>query len=162
MLVLGGTGFAGSEITKALLQRGLDVVAVSRRASSASLKVRCASGCAFARPCAEHDSACQRTLSAFGHGNCGDDGAGACAHCVRTDLVAECDDSAAMHEVDAARVELVSADLVKRPNAVGEILTERGPFVGVVHCIGMLLPNQLNALASGSGSVPDEGVDPPC
>ena len=61
----------------------------------------------------------------------------------------------------AARLTLVSADLVKHPDQVGEILTERGPFVGVVHCIGMLLPNRLNALASGSGSVPGEGARVP-
>lgn len=40
VLVLGGTGFAGAEVTKAFLRSGYDVVAVSRRASSPALNVR--------------------------------------------------------------------------------------------------------------------------
>lgn len=59
---------------------------------------------------------------------------------------------------DAARVTLLSRDLVSEPHALAQIFAQHGPFVAVVHCIGMLLPNSLNALASGSGSVPARGV----
>ena len=40
VLVLGGTGFVGSEVTLAMLQLGHSVVTVSRRAKSAKLAVR--------------------------------------------------------------------------------------------------------------------------
>lgn len=56
------------------------------------------------------------------------------------------------------RLKLVSADLLKDPDAVSAILDEFGPFTAVVHCVGMLLPSSLNGLISGSGSVPGEGV----
>jgi nucleoside-diphosphate-sugar epimerase len=40
------------------------------------------------------------------------------------------------------------------PETALDVLNEGG-FVGVVHAVGMLLASDLNALASGSGSVPD-------
>ena len=53
---------------------------------------------------------------------------------------------------------MLSRDLVQDLGAVRNVLATHGPFSAVVHCVGMLLPNQLNALASGSGSVPAQGT----
>ena len=43
------------------------------------------------------------------------------------------------------------------PTTALDVLNEGG-FVGVVHAVGMLLASDLNALASGSGSVPDKNA----
>jgi nucleoside-diphosphate-sugar epimerase len=40
VLVLGGTGFVGSQVSQALLRQGYQVTTVSRRASSEALSVR--------------------------------------------------------------------------------------------------------------------------
>jgi len=47
-------------------------------------------------------------------------------------------------------------NLVKDPDCLAPLLKEHD-FVGVIHAVGMLLDNELNSFASGSGSVPDEG-----
>lgn len=48
------------------------------------------------------------------------------------------------------------------PSTTRRILAEARedgePFDAVIHCVGMLLASDLNALASGSGSKPDEGA----
>ena len=59
---------------------------------------------------------------------------------------------------DTARLTMISEDLVPRPQVVSCILEQYGPLDAVVHCVGMLLPNSLNKLASGSGSEPAAGV----
>ena len=41
-----------------------------------------------------------------------------------------------------------------KPETARDVLREGG-YVGVVHAVGMLLASDLNALASGSGSIPD-------
>lgn len=100
MLVLGGTGFVGSEICQRLLRTGYLPVTVSRRGR--------------------------------------------------------------VEDADITSVEpsmqCIRGDLVQEKQLVARLLAEVGPFIGVIHCVGMLLPNSLNALASGSGSVPSEGT----
>jgi hypothetical protein len=54
---------------------------------------------------------------------------------------------------------MLSRDLVQDPATVEAVLASSGPFVAVVHCVGMLLPNSLNKFASGSGSSPGAGAD---
>ena len=55
VLVLGGTGFAGSEVAATLLQQGHKVTAVSRRGTSQKLQVRY-TAYMQAPACARHDS----------------------------------------------------------------------------------------------------------
>lgn len=52
----------------------------------------------------------------------------------------------------------ISGDLIADPDIVARTLESEGPFQGVVHAVGMILPNSLNALASGSGSKPAAGM----
>lgn len=64
-----------------------------------------------------------------------------------------------LQEADyGGRLQLRARDLVQDPRATANVLAQDGPFDAVVHCVGMLLPNQLNGLASGSGSVPAPGT----
>lgn len=62
--------------------------------------------------------------------------------------------------VQAAEVKCIAGDLIKDPELVQRTVASEGPFDAVVHAVGMILPNSLNALASGSGSKPAEGVTP--
>ena len=100
LLVLGGTGFVGSEIAKRGVETGYEVVSVSRRGLPPG-------------------GLPQGSL--------------------------------------LERVDWRAGDLVENPETIREILSEGG-FVGVVHAVGMLLASDLNAMASGSGSVPSPGA----
>mmetsp|Transcript_30051 Transcript_30051/g.36491 ORF Transcript_30051/g.36491 Transcript_30051/m.36491 type:complete len:370 (+) Transcript_30051:263-1372(+) len=55
------------------------------------------------------------------------------------------------------KVDWRAGDVIQNPELITEILQEGG-FVGAVHAIGMLLDNDLNKIASGSGSVPTPGT----
>jgi len=98
LLVLGGTGFVGSTISKLALDRGYEVVSLSRRG----------------QPSAD------------------------------SQLAGE------------SRIQWKQGDATK-PEDVQRVL-EEGGFSGVVHAIGMLFEGEMNKLASGSGSIPDDGV----
>lgn len=50
-----------------------------------------------------------------------------------------------------------AANVIEDPAAIEGVLAEGG-FDGVVHAVGMLLANDLNRFASGSGSVPKPGT----
>lgn len=56
------------------------------------------------------------------------------------------------------KLTLRACDLVQDPQATATVLAQGGSFDAVVHCVGMLLPNRLNGLASGSGSIPGPGT----
>ncbi|CAM9667109.1 unnamed protein product, partial [Choristocarpus tenellus] len=44
------------------------------------------------------------------------------------------------------------------PAVVSDVI-KNGPYVGVVHAVGMLFAGKLNRFASGSGSIPNPGCD---
>lgn len=98
LLVLGGTGFVGSTVTKLAISRGYDVVSMSRRGT----------------PPADSPLASEARIT--------------------------------WKQGDATKAEDVQR------------VAAEGGFTGVVHAIGMLFEGELNKFASGSGSIPSEGV----
>jgi len=54
-------------------------------------------------------------------------------------------------------VKWVAADVVANPSVVKQIIEEMGGVDTLVHAIGMLLANDFNQYASGSGSIPTPG-----
>mmetsp|Transcript_33052 Transcript_33052/g.52968 ORF Transcript_33052/g.52968 Transcript_33052/m.52968 type:complete len:229 (-) Transcript_33052:69-755(-) len=100
LLVLGGTGFVGSNICVRAIEAGFRVVSVSRRGLPP-------------------DGIEQGSL--------------------------------------LSKVEWRAGDLLAAPGTVRDILAEGG-YVGCIHAVGMLLTSDLNALASGSGSMPNAGA----